>query len=60
MKQRTLALLVGALTIMTAIPANATAPHPTVAYQVMVSTGLAARNPFEAWFDFDKWMRAAR
>ena len=54
MKQRTLALLVGALTIMTAIPANATAPHTSVAYQVMVSTGLAARNPFEAWFVFDK------
>jgi hypothetical protein len=35
-------------------PAQAGAPSVTVAYQVMVSTGLAARNPFEAWFVFDK------
>jgi hypothetical protein len=31
------------------------APPPvTVAYQPMVSTGLAARQPFEAWFVFDR------
>ena len=35
-------------------PAQAGAPSTTVAYQVMVSTGLAARNPFEAWFVLDK------
>jgi len=40
--------------IFAAKPAYATAPHTTVAYQPMVSTGLAAREPFEAWFVFDK------
>jgi len=34
--------------------AQAGAPSTTVAYQVMVSTGLATKNPFEAWFIFDK------
>jgi len=34
--------------------ARAEAPAMTVQYQVMVSTGLAARKPFEAWFVFDK------
>lgn len=29
-------------------------PSVTVAYQPMVSTGLAAKQPFEAWFVFDK------
>jgi hypothetical protein len=37
-----------------AAPARAEAPATTVAYQPMVSTGLAARHPFEAWFVFDK------
>jgi hypothetical protein len=32
----------------------AAAPATTVEHQVMVSTGLAAHNPFEAWFVFDK------
>ena len=35
-------------------PAEAGAPPMTVAYQPMVSTGLAARQPFEAWFVFDR------
>ncbi|MDE2167678.1 MAG: hypothetical protein KGJ66_15240 [Alphaproteobacteria bacterium] len=34
--------------------ARAEAPATTVQYQVMVSTGLAARKPFEAWFVFDR------
>lgn len=34
--------------------ARADAPSTTVFYQPMVSTGLAAQNPFEAWFVFDK------
>ena len=45
--------LVGA--IISAGPfAHAEAPRTTVTYQPMVSTGLAAQNPFEAWFVFDK------
>jgi hypothetical protein len=39
---------------LAAISARAEAPATTVAYQPMVSTGLAARHPFEAWFVFDK------
>jgi hypothetical protein len=35
-------------------PALAGAPSVTVGYQPMVSTGLAAKQPFEAWFVFDK------
>ena len=35
-------------------PAEAGAPPVTVTYQPMVSTGLAAKQPFEAWFVFDK------
>lgn len=34
--------------------ANADAPKSTVGYQPMVSTGLAAKQPFEAWIVFDK------
>ncbi len=34
--------------------ANAKTPTVTVDYQPMVSDGLAARHPFEAWFVFDK------
>ncbi len=34
--------------------AHAGAPSVTVTYQPMVSTGLAADQPFEAWFVFDK------
>lgn len=34
--------------------AHAGAPRLTVGYQPMVSTGLAAKQPFEAWFVFDK------
>lgn len=47
-------LLIGFLATLLAMPAGAAAPRTTVAYQVMVSTGLAARHPFEAWFVFDK------
>lgn len=51
------ALLAAALAgaaMIAAKPARAEAPPTTVAYQPMVSTGLAARRPFEAWFVFDK------
>ncbi|HVR55987.1 MAG TPA: hypothetical protein VMT72_04095 [Pseudolabrys sp.] len=34
--------------------AQSGAPPVTVAYQPMVSTGLAAKQPFEAWLVFDK------
>jgi hypothetical protein len=34
--------------------ARAEPPALTVGYQPMVSTGLAAKEPFEAWFIFDK------
>ncbi|WP_156030344.1 hypothetical protein [Thiomonas sp. FB-Cd] len=34
--------------------ALADAPSTTIAYQPMISTGLAAQEPFEAWFVFDK------
>ena len=34
--------------------AHAGTPRLTVEYQPMVSTGLAAKQPFEAWFVFDK------
>lgn len=54
MKQRGAALFLGVLTSMAAIPALATAPRVTVEHQVMISTGLAARHPFEVWFVFDK------
>jgi hypothetical protein len=40
--------------MLSAAPARAAAPSATVVNQVMVSTGLAALNPFEAWFVFDK------
>jgi hypothetical protein len=41
--------------LLATAPARAEAPPAaTVAYQPMVSTGLAAQNPFEAWFVFDK------
>jgi hypothetical protein len=54
MKRRIGVLLFGVLTAMVALPALATAPHTTVAHQVMISTGLAARHPFEVWFVLDK------
>jgi hypothetical protein len=38
----------------TFVPALAGAPSVTVGYQPMVSTGLAAKQLFEAWFVFDK------
>jgi hypothetical protein len=40
--------------LMMFAPARAEAPAVTVEYQPMVSTGLAASQPFEAWFVFDK------
>lgn len=43
-----------ALAISIAEPALAAAPAIVVAYQPMVATGLAAGQPFEAWFDFDQ------
>lgn len=48
----TLALLLGVSALATS--AQAAAPATTVIYQPMVSTGLAAHEPFEAWFAFDK------
>ena len=50
------ALAVSALVIGTLfhLPAAQGAPSVTVEYQPMVSTGLAAKQPFEAWFVFDK------
>lgn len=47
------AAAVGAAMLFVA-SARAEAPATTVAYQPMVSTGLAAQNPFEVWFIFDK------
>lgn len=52
--KRSKAFLVGALIAFSAATAFAGAPATTVAYQVMVSTGLAAHHSFEAWFNFDK------
>jgi hypothetical protein len=46
----TIAVVLGLLTL---VPAFAGAPG-SVAYQPMVSTGLAAKQPFEAWFVLDK------
>ena len=54
MKPRIAVLLFGILTALLALPAFANAPQTTVAYQVMISTGLAAHDPFEVWFIFDK------
>lgn len=46
---------VAASMMMAAITvAQADAPRTIVGYQPMISTGLAARQPFEAWFVFDK------
>ena len=44
----------GSLAILFASLAFAAPPPATVEYQPMVSTGLAADKPFEAWFVFDK------
>lgn len=49
----TLCAALGA-TALVALPARAEPPTMTVGYQPMVSTGLAAKQPFEAWFVFDK------
>lgn len=51
---RLVASTVVCATAFAALSARADAPATTVAYQPMVSTGLAARHPFEAWFVFDK------
>jgi hypothetical protein len=51
MREATTALLLG---VSSFTPAIAAAPGATVAYQPMVSTGLAADQPFEAWFVLDK------
>ena len=49
-----LAAIAFSLSIVTSMWAQAGSPSVTVAYQPMVSTGLAAKQPFEAWFVFDK------
>jgi hypothetical protein len=41
-------------TMLAALPARAEPPQTTIDYQPMISTGLAAKQPFEAWFIFDK------
>lgn len=51
---RLLASAIACATAFAGIPARADAPATTVEYQPMVSTGLAASHPFEAWFVFDK------
>jgi hypothetical protein len=48
------AAAIASAAMIAAKPARAEAPPTTVAYQPMVSTGMAARQPFEAWFVFDK------
>jgi hypothetical protein len=45
---------------MTFATARADAPAVTVDYQPMVSTGLAASQPFEAWFVFEQVIRPPR
>ena len=53
-------MMVGGLALATTAapfmvsPAEAEPPATTIADQPMVSTGLAAQNPFEVWFVFDK------
>jgi len=54
MNQSISTALIGFVLALSVPPAGAAAPHTTVAFQVMDSTGLAARRPFEAWFVFDK------
>ena len=54
MKQGLLCCAFAAGILASTGPALADAPATTVAYQPMVSTGLAAGYPFEAWFVFDK------
>ena len=54
MKSRRLPGAIAALALSMSVPALAAAPATTVAYQPMVATGLAAGQPFEAWFDFDQ------
>jgi hypothetical protein len=49
-----IAALVLLLGFSTSAPVQAAAPSMTVDYQPMVTTGLAAKQPFEAWFVFDK------
>jgi hypothetical protein len=43
-----------AAAVSISLQARADAPQVTIALQPMVSTGLAAGQPFEAWFVFDK------
>lgn len=58
MMSKVLGLRSGALGLVlgvsTLTSAHAGAPGATVAYQPMVSTGLAANQPFEAWFVLDR------
>lgn len=48
------AAVAGGATMLATLPAVAEAPATTIDYQPMISTGLAAKQPFEAWFIFDK------
>jgi hypothetical protein len=52
----TLSLMLGGLllSLSAVTSAQAASPSISVAYQPMVSTGLAAKRPFEAWFVLDK------
>jgi hypothetical protein len=49
-----LATATASLLLLSTGLASADPPNMTVGYQPMVSTGLAAKHPFEAWFVFDK------
>jgi hypothetical protein len=51
---RGMTMVAAVLSFTTVTTVRAEAPAVTVAYQPMVSTGLAAKEPFEAWFVFDK------
>lgn len=48
------ATVVAGAALLCAASTRADAPKTVVGYQPMISTGLAAKQPFEAWFVFDK------
>jgi len=51
---RLYAAVAASVLLLSTARASADPPNMTVGYQPMVSTGLAAKHPFEAWFVFDK------
>jgi hypothetical protein len=48
------AIATASVLLLSTVGASAGPPGVTVGYQPMVSTGLAAKHSFEAWFVFDK------